>query len=137
MWPRFAPWAKPVAAFLALAADEVLLGGHRALLARGNPSHCQTAEPRPTCPLLPLCHLARSLAALADAELTCLDCHAVPALSEPALQQAVSLCGGSLRHVDLRGCPMGPATLRMLGEHCPHVEVLRIGEPHLLRCWGS
>ncbi|GAB4821792.1 hypothetical protein N2152v2_008838 [Parachlorella kessleri] len=67
----------------------------------------------------------RALGALADAEHVCLDCHAT-GVSEAALQHALA-ASPQLRHVDLRGCPVGPSTLRLLGSSCPRLEVLRIG----------
>lgn len=68
----------------------------------------------------------RVLAVLADEGQTCLDCHGAVGVTEPGLRQALAAMP-SLRFVDLSGCPVGPGTLRLLGQSCAQVEVLRIG----------
>ena len=48
-------------------------------------------------------------------------------MSEAALQQALAV-SRQLQLLDVRGCPVGPSTLRLLGHSCPRLEVLRIGK---------
>lgn len=68
-----------------------------------------------------------ALALLADCEHTILDLRGCGDLVSDAGVRAALRGMPHLRLADLSSCPVGPVTLRALGEACPAVEVLRLG----------
>lgn len=70
-----------------------------------------------------------TLSLLADDEWNVLDLAGCAQLSDGGVLEALARTP-RLRAIDLSGCSLSTATLRLLPQHCPLLQVLRLGAAH-------